>query len=75
MSNFWKMFVFVQLSQPMGTEGGPTISRHFNNGKPGCLEATIKIGIDVTVFRLWVYENRYQLVAIEGKKNLFLRIA
>ena len=50
----------------MGTEGGPTISRHFNNGKAGCLEATIKVGIDVTVFRLWVYENRYQLLALQG---------
>jgi len=57
----------VQLSQPMGEVGGPTINRHFNNKKPGCLEASIKIGMEVTVFRLWVYENRYHLLSLEGR--------
>ena len=43
------------------------VSSHFNNGKPGCLDATIKIGIPVTVFRLWVQDNKYQMLALEGK--------
>ena len=51
----------------MGEVGGPTINRHFNNKKPGCLEASIKIGMEVTVFRLWVYENRYHLLSLEGQ--------
>jgi hypothetical protein len=43
------------------------VSSHFNNGKPGCLDATIKIGMTVTVFRLWVQDNKYQMIALEGK--------
>ena len=46
---------------------GPCISRHFNNRIPGCLDATIKIGIPLTIFRLWVFDNRYHLLVLEGK--------
>jgi L-arabinose isomerase len=55
-----------QLSEAVGTPLGPCISRHFNNRKPGCLDATIKIGLEVTVFRLWVMEGRYHLLVLEG---------
>ena len=60
----------VQLSEPF--QGAidpverPTISRHFNTKKPGCLQATIRAGMEVTVFRFWVYDNKYHLVALEG---------
>ena len=56
----------TQLSEPIGAPLGPCISRHFNNKVPGCLDATIKIGIKVTVFRFWVIDNRYHLVVFEG---------
>jgi len=56
-----------QLSEAVGTPLGPCISRHFNNKKAGCLDATIKIGIDVTVYRLWVMNNCYHMIAVEGK--------
>ena len=55
------------MSEAIGSPLGPCISRHFNNRKAGCLDATIKIGIDVTVFRFWVFEDRYHAVVIEGK--------
>ena len=56
----------TQLSEPIGAPLGPCISRHFNNKVPGCLDATIKIGIKVTVFRFWVIDNKYHLVVFEG---------
>ena len=45
---------------------GPCISRHFNNRKPGCLDATIKVGIPLTIYRLWVFNNQYHLLVLEG---------
>jgi len=56
----------TQLSENVGTPLGPCIARHFNNKVPGCLDATIKIGIKVTVFRFWVMDNKYHLVVFEG---------
>lgn len=37
---------------------GPASSRHFNNRIPGCLDATIKIGIPLHHLRLWVFDNQ-----------------
>ena len=51
----------------MGTPLGPCISHHFNNRKPGCCDATIKIGIDVTVFRFWVFQEKYHAIILEGE--------
>jgi len=28
---------------------------------------SLQIGVDVTVFRFWVYQNRYHLIIVEGK--------
>merc|ERR1712029_887938 len=42
-------------------------SRHFNNKKPGCLDATIKIGIPVTIYRFWVMNGSYQVIILEGQ--------
>ena len=44
-------FEELKISENVGTPLGPCIARHFNNKVPGCLDATIKIGIKVTVFR------------------------
>lgn len=56
-----------QLSEAVGGPLGPCISRHFNNRLAGCLDATIKIGIDVTVFRFWVCNNQYHCLVLEGQ--------
>ena len=60
------LFLFA-CSEPVGSLLGPCISRHFNNKQPGCLDATIKIGIPLTVFRLWVQDGRYHLLVLEGR--------
>ena len=57
----------TQLSEPVGSPLGPCIGRHFNNRKPGCLDATIKICIEVTVYRFWVFDGQYRAVILEGK--------
>lgn len=56
-----------QLSEAVGTPLGPCISRHFNNRKAGCLDATIKIGMEVTIFRFWVFNDQYHVVIMEGR--------
>lgn len=55
-----------QLSEDSGTPIGPCIARHFNNNKPGILDAVIKIDIPVTLFRFWVRNNEYHLAVVEG---------
>ncbi|XP_023338629.1 uncharacterized protein LOC111709235 isoform X2 [Eurytemora carolleeae] len=56
----------LQLSEPIGSVLGPCISRHFNNRVPGCLDATIRIGIPLTIYRLWVFNNKYHILVLEG---------
>ncbi|TRY70417.1 hypothetical protein TCAL_16408 [Tigriopus californicus] len=56
-----------QLSEAVGTRLGPCISRHFNNRKAGCLDATIRIGMEVTIFRFWVFNEQYHVVIMEGR--------
>jgi L-fucose isomerase-like protein len=53
----------VQLCEPFGAPGGPRLTRHFNNGKPLCVDAQLKADMDVTLFRLWSCDGRYQLTA------------
>jgi L-fucose isomerase-like protein len=55
-----------QLCEPIGTEKGPTISTQFNNRKPSVVEATIKGGQEVTLFRLWRTDGFYHMTALEG---------
>ncbi|MDR3234617.1 MAG: hypothetical protein LBT46_13320 [Planctomycetaceae bacterium] len=39
---------------------------HFNTGKPLVVNARLKEGIPVTLFRLWRFDNEYRLAIIEG---------
>jgi L-fucose isomerase-like protein len=55
-----------QLCEPAGTEKGPHLSTQFNNRKPTVVEATLKAGLDVTLFRLWRCDGQYAMTAIEG---------
>jgi len=56
----------LQLSEAVGSVLGPCISRHFNNRAPGCLDATIRIGIPLTVYRFWLFQHRYHLLVFQG---------
>ena len=57
----------LQLCPAAGTPGGPRLSRHFNNRKPLCVDAELRAGMDVTLFRLWSCDGRYHLTAVEGR--------
>lgn len=46
--------------------GAPKIARHFNIKKPAVVEATIKAGMPVTVFRFWRLNGKYLVTAREG---------
>jgi L-fucose isomerase-like protein len=56
-----------QLSVAQGEPGGPRLARHFNNGKPLCVDAQLRPGMDVTLFRLWSCDGKYHLVARDGR--------
>jgi L-arabinose isomerase len=57
----------LSLCEPVGTPGGPQIARHFNIQKPAVLEATLRAGMPVTVFRFWRLQGKYYLTAREGE--------
>jgi L-fucose isomerase-like protein len=57
----------VSLCDPVGTPGGPRIARHFNIKKPACLEATIRAGMPITVYRFWRCDGKYIFSAREGE--------
>ena len=54
------------MCEAVGSLIGPCISRHFNNKKPGCLDATIKIGIPVTIYRFWIVNGHYKAIIVQG---------
>jgi L-fucose isomerase-like protein len=45
----------------------PKIGRHFNNKKPAVVNATLKTGMPITMFRLWHLNGKYLFSAIEGE--------
>jgi len=56
-----------QLCEKLGSPIGPCHSKHFNNHAPGCVDATIKEGMKVTIYRFWVTDDVYHLLALEGE--------
>jgi L-fucose isomerase-like protein len=57
----------MSLCEPVGTPGGPRIARHFNIKKPAVIEATIRAGLPITVYRFWRCDGKYFLTAREGE--------
>jgi L-fucose isomerase-like protein len=57
----------MSLCEPVGEPGGPRIARHFNIKKPAVIEATIRNGLPVTVFRFWRLDGKYFVTAREGE--------
>ncbi|MFW6229260.1 MAG: sugar isomerase, partial [Alkalispirochaeta sp.] len=57
----------LQLSEPIGSPGGPRLGVQFNNKRPTVLESTIRADRPVTVFRLWRYDGEYHMTALEGR--------
>jgi len=57
----------MSLCEPVGKPGGPQIAKHFNIKKPAVMEATLRAGMSVTVYRFWRCDGKYFLTAREGE--------
>jgi len=57
----------MSMCEPVGTPGGPKIARHFNIKKPAVIEATIRAGMPITVYRFWRCDGKYLFTAREGE--------
>jgi len=57
----------ISLCEPVGQPGGPQIALHFNIKKPAVIEATLRAGMPVTIFRFWRLGGKYFLTAREGE--------
>ncbi len=55
----------MEMCNPIGSEGGPTLAKHFNIVKPMVVDAQIRINQDGTVARLWRCDNRYHMTALD----------
>lgn len=53
--------------EEVGSEFGPKIGRHFNNNKPAVVEGRMKIGMEITIFRLWRTGGSYSMAAFEAE--------
>ncbi len=56
----------LQLCEAVDAPGGPRLGLQFNNKKPTVVEATIRSGVETTLFRLWRFQEEYYFTAIEG---------
>jgi L-fucose isomerase-like protein len=56
----------MSFCRPIGEPDGPRIARHFNIKKPAVIEATIREGMPITVYRFWRLGGKYHLTAREG---------
>jgi L-fucose isomerase-like protein len=57
----------ISLCMPKGQPGGPRIAKHFNIKKPAVIEATLRDGMPITVFRFWRLHGKYYLTSREGE--------
>lgn len=57
----------LQLCNPVGSQEGPSLGQHFNVAKPLVVDATLRADMPVTVVRLWRCDDRYHLMAFEGR--------
>ncbi len=56
-----------QMCQGLDSKVPPMIARHFNNKNPAVVNATLKTGMPITLFRLWHRNGKYLFTAIEGE--------
>jgi L-fucose isomerase-like protein len=57
----------LELCEPIGSERGPRVAKHFNIRKPAVIEATLQADLPITLFRLWSCDGQYRLTALEGR--------
>lgn len=57
----------LQLCRDTDSDTPPTVTCHFNSGKPAVVDATLKTGMPITLLRLWHFNGQYLFTAIEGE--------
>lgn len=57
----------IDMCEPIGSEGGPTLAKHFNIVKPLVVNARIRLNESITIIRLWRCDSRYHMTAFEGR--------
>lgn len=55
------------MCEPVGSEYGPRLAKHFNIPKPMVINANLRAGQPVTLFRLWRCDGRYLLMAHDAE--------
>ncbi|HZP06284.1 MAG TPA: hypothetical protein VFB43_15405 [Terracidiphilus sp.] len=56
----------MNMCNPIGTAGGPTLTTHFNIVKPLVVNAEILVDKPVTITRMWRCDDQYRMTAFEG---------
>jgi hypothetical protein len=57
----------VQWCYPVGSAQGPSLGLHFNIKKPLVVDGVLRSDLPVTIARLWRCDDRYHLMAREGR--------
>jgi L-fucose isomerase-like protein len=57
----------LDMCEPVGSQYGPRLAKHFNIPKPVVINANLKVGQPVTLFRLWRCDGRYLLMAHDAE--------
>lgn len=57
----------LNMCNPAGSAGGPSLAKHFNIVKPLVVDACIRENELVTVSRLWRCDGEYHMTAFEGR--------
>ncbi len=55
-----------EICEPINSPNGPTLSTHFNSGKPLVVDAELLSGAPVTLFRVWRMNDQYLMAITEG---------
>ncbi len=56
----------MNMCNPIGSAGGPTLAAHFNIVRPLVVNAEILVDQPVTITRLWRCDDAYHMTAFEG---------
>ncbi len=57
----------MNMCNAAGSEGGPSLARHFNIVKPLVVDGSIRAGEAVTVSRLWRCDGEYRMTAFDAR--------
>ena len=57
----------LNLCDPVGSPNGPRLARHFNIAKPLVVNSSLRIGMPITIARLWRCDDAYHMMAADAE--------